>query len=123
MNLDYERQIQESEAVIEALMEANEKTDTTPFEDEIAELEKRNEQRAIKEASKILRKNKREIARLKTHMEKCIYTNNFVGYEYAVLKLRKIYKIKGSGNDIKVLFNTTRSTLLNLVKENAQKQA
>lgn len=122
MNLEHEK-FETRDDEIDRLMKAQEISTQQSFEAEIEELEKRNEARAVKEASKILRKNKREIARLKTHMEKCIYTNNFVGYEYAVLKLRRIYKIKGSGNDIKVLFNTTRSTLLNMVKENAQKQA
>lgn len=87
------------------------------YSEEIAKHEEEVYQEALRRANKHIRKHKREIKRLQLHAEKCVYENNYVGYEYAIRKLRKIYKRKVSNDDIKVLWDTTRSTLFDLVKK------
>lgn len=47
---------------------------------------------AKRRATKILKKNKREIKRLKSHAEKCLLTGNEFGYIYAIRKLKQIYR-------------------------------
>lgn len=92
------------------------------YSDEIAKHEEQVYQEALRRADKHIRKHKREIKRLQLHAEKCVYENNYVGYEYSIRKLRKIYKRKVSGHDIKVLWETTRSTLFDLVRKASAEQ-
>ena len=67
---------------------------------------------AEKKASKHLKKHKTEIARLKRHAHDCVMSNNFEGYKYSILKLRKLYKIKNPGNtSIRDLWLGTRESV------------
>lgn len=72
---------------------------------------------ATKQAQKRLKKNDREIKRLKNHAEKCLIENNFIGYSYSIKKLRDIYKQPYNEALIKTMWETTRQTLFELVKE------
>lgn len=71
---------------------------------------------ATKKANKILKKNKREIERLKRHAELCIYNNNYFGYSYAIKKLRDFYKQPYTEELIKTMWTTTRETLLESIR-------
>lgn len=70
---------------------------------------------ALFKAQKIVKKNRREIARLKKHAEKCVLTDNYFGYQYAIKKLRAIYQIKSDNLDIPTLWATTQKELHNII--------
>lgn len=74
---------------------------------------------ANKRAQKILRKNKREINRLKNHAGKCLLENNFYGYSYAIKKLRDFYKQPYNDELIKTMWDTSRQALLKMVEEHS----
>ena len=80
------------------------------FADEVARLSKER-------ADKILKKNKKEIARLKRHAELCLYQNNKAGYVYAISKLRGIYRQPSSDALCRVLFDTSREKIIELTKQ------
>lgn len=75
------------------------------------------ERKAQYKAQKILKKNKREISRLKTHAANCVLTNNYFGYKYAIQKLRGFYKQPYNDDLIKTMWETTRQTLFDMVKD------
>lgn len=77
---------------------------------------------ATKQAQKRLKTNRRELERLKKHAEKCLIENNFVGYSYAIKKLRDIYKQPYTEELVRSMWNTSRQALFDLVKE-AQAQS
>lgn len=83
-----------------------------PYAEEIQDKIQSN---ADKKAQKILRKNKREIRRLKLHAEKAVYANNYVAYAYAIKKLRGYYKQPYTEELIKLMWKTTRDTVYNIV--------
>ncbi|AFL47476.1 hypothetical protein ZZ1p0116 [Acinetobacter phage ZZ1] len=86
------------------------------------EIQRRIEREAGQQAEKSLRKNKREIERLKNHAQKCLLTDNFEGYGYAINKLREFYRRpKASRTELIVMYDDSRQTLFNIVKI-AQKQ-
>lgn len=64
------------------------------LEDETLDADTRKEIRsqALKQADKIIRKNKREIDRLKEHIEQCVLNLNYDGWVYATNKLRGIMR-------------------------------
>jgi len=84
------------------------------YHDDLAE-------RAKKTADKILKKNKREIDRLKKHGQMCLVSGNRDGYIYAINKLRGIYRQtpvdKQTGD---TLYETSRQQLIELIRESAQ---
>lgn len=76
---------------------------------------------AEKEAARILRKNKREIERLKKHGQMCLVSCNIPGYVYAINKLRGIYKQPLLTEEAgKVMFETSRARLIELIKANVK---
>lgn len=72
---------------------------------------------AINKAQKIVKKNSKEIKRLKNWAQKCVLTNNYTGYEYSIKKLREIYRIKSDNKDIPALWASTQLELNKIVTE------
>lgn len=73
---------------------------------------------ADKKAQKLLKKNKRELTRLKNHAGECLLKNNFSGYSYAIKKLRDFYKQPYNDELIKSMWNSSRKALLDIVEKN-----
>lgn len=74
------------------------------------------EEQAQKLATKILRKNKREIARLKKHGEYALLLGNKEAYIYAINKLRKIHKQKQMDTVLAdTMWETSRQVIFDIV--------
>lgn len=66
---------------------------------------------------KILKKNKREIKRLKQWAETCIFKGNKDGYIYAISKLRSIYKQPALTKDeADVMWNSTYNAIKDTIE-------
>lgn len=70
---------------------------------------------AQKKADKLIRKNKRELKRLKAHAGECVINNNYDGYAYAIKKLRKFYKQPCNDDVISIMWKTTREQMFNII--------
>lgn len=70
-----------------------------------------------KHARKILNKNAREIKRLKGLVELALLENNYPRYEYALCKLRDIYRQPYSIALIKAQFATSRQALFDVIAQ------
>ncbi|MGL4521366.1 MAG: DUF2654 domain-containing protein [Bacilli bacterium] len=71
---------------------------------------------ADKRARKIIKKHKKEIDRLKSHAEKCLYEMNKPGYIYAIGKIRKIIR-KPLGDDVlEVLYTTSLERIIEIAQ-------
>lgn len=73
------------------------------------------EAKAAKKAEKILRKNAREIDRLKLWAEKAIIDDNRDAYIYAIGKLRDIYKQPHTPELLSAMWVSTRQTVLSML--------
>lgn len=78
-------------------------------------LEEANALEAQSQAAKILKKNAREIARLNKHAQGAVLENNFEAYKYALVKLRGIYRQPVTEDLIKLMWETTRKQILEIV--------
>lgn len=88
-------------------------------DEQIEEAQKRLEEANAKEASTqadaILKKNKREIQRLNLHAQGAVLENNYLAYEYAIKKLRKIYRQPYTDDMIATMWETTRQQIWNII--------
>lgn len=73
------------------------------------------EAKAAKKAEKILRKNAREIERLKLWAEQAIIDDNRDAYIYAIGKLRDIYKQPHTPELLSAMWISTRQTVLSML--------
>lgn len=83
--------------------------------DEVEKVQAELEAKAAKKAEKILRKNAREIARLKRWAEKAIIDDNRDAYIYAIGKLRDIYKQPHTPELLAAMWVSTRQTVLSML--------
>lgn len=72
---------------------------------------------ADKRAKKILKKNKREIDRLKKHAENCLYNLNRDGYIYAIGKIREIIRKPMNEEALGALYDTSVERIIELAKQ------
>lgn len=81
------------------------------------QIQKRIEHEAKTKADKFLKKNKREIDRLKKHAEKSLLIDNFEGYAYAINKLREFYRRpKATRTELMVMYDDNRQLLRKIAK-------
>ena len=78
-------------------------------------LEEANAKEATAQADAILKKNKREIKRLNLHAQGAVLENNYPVYEYAIKKLRKIYRQPYTDDMIAMMWETTRQQIWNII--------
>lgn len=83
--------------------------------DEVEKVQAELEAKAAKKAEKILRKNAREIERLKMWAEKAIIDDNRDAYIYAIGKLRDIYKQPHTPELLAAMWVSTRNTVLSML--------
>lgn len=83
--------------------------------DEVEKVQAELEAKAAKKADKILRKNAREIARLKRWAEQAIIDDNRDAYIYAIGKLRDIYKQPHTPELLAAMWVSTRQTVLSML--------
>ncbi|QBX32731.1 hypothetical protein Asfd1_105 [Aeromonas phage Asfd_1] len=84
---------------------------------EMMELQERLQEQAEKQAAKHLKKNGRELKRLKKHAERALFANNREQYKYAINKLRVLYKQKSLPSDVMdVMFDTSRAQIVDMAK-------
>lgn len=83
--------------------------------DEVEKVQAELEAKAAKKADKILRKNAREIARLKRWSEQAIIDDNRDAYIYAIGKLRDIYKQPHTPELLAAMWVSTRQTVLSML--------
>ena len=83
--------------------------------DEVEKVQAELEAKAAKKAEKILRKNSREIARLKRWAEQAIIDDNRDAYIYAIGKLRDIYKQPHTPELLAAMWVSTRQTVLSML--------
>lgn len=117
MNGNIEQQFIESEARDESI----DRLESIDYAFDADGYQQRLEAQANKKAEKILKKNKREIARLKKHAENCIITNNFFGYSYAIKKLRGFYKQPYNDELIQMMWDTTRQSVLDIIESETKR--
>lgn len=106
----------------------NEKLDTVDINEDNEEtiraaLEENARQESAKQAAKTIRKHKREIKRLNDLAGNAVIENNFSSYDYAVRKLRDIYRQPYNDEIILVGWQTTRKQvweIINVGKEKIQ---
>lgn len=79
----------------------------------VIEEEKRRQANAL--ATKIFKKNRREIKRLNDHAAAAVLENNFEAYKYAICKLRDIYKQPYNDEIIRVNWQTTRQQVWEII--------
>ncbi|AGB07076.1 hypothetical protein [Vibrio phage XZ1] len=89
-------------------------------------LEQINAQRRAlieKEAKRRIKKNSREIKRLRKHAEKCLIEENKAGYIYAIRKLRSITGQTVGDDVLETLWETSREQVLTIVRSFAEAKA
>lgn len=79
------------------------------------------EEQAIARANKIVRKNRREIERLKVHAGDAVLDNNFPAYKYAIEKLRTILKQPFTDEIILTCWNTSRKSVWDILNAGTSK--
>lgn len=84
-------------------------------------IQDRIEKQARKKAEKILKKNKREIDRLKKHAENCLISGNKDGYCYAIKKLRDFYKQPYTNELVDSMWRSSRAAMFDIVKHASSK--
>jgi ribosome recycling factor len=67
-----------------------------------------------KQANKIIRKNRREIKRIRKHAENCLFDNNKEGYIYSIGKLRKLTGNVVSTPILESLWKTSREEIIKI---------
>ncbi|UKH49457.1 hypothetical protein [Enterobacter phage vB-EclM_KMB17] len=78
-------------------------------------IEEESQRRANAMATKIFKKNRREIKRLNDHAAVAVLENNFEAYKYALCKLRDIYKQPYNDEIIRVNWQTTRQQVWEII--------
>ncbi|AUR85830.1 coil containing protein [Vibrio phage 1.081.O._10N.286.52.C2] len=68
-----------------------------------------------KEANRRIKKNQREITRLRKHAEECLISNNKAGYIYAIGKLRAFTGQSVAEDVLEVLWTTSREQVMSIV--------
>lgn len=94
--------------------------DGNEAETEEEEIQRRLEERAGKQANRLIRKNKRELDRLKKHAGNCLITNNKAGYCYALKKLRDFYRQPYNEELIEAMWNSSRKAALDIAAKHAE---
>ncbi|ASZ76320.1 hypothetical protein [Proteus phage PM2] len=84
---------------------------------DVEKYEKRLQAEAEKRAEKILKKNKREINRLKTLYEESLLSGNKEQFIYALGKLRKIYKQSTERGVLEYCYETSRKAMFKIIEE------
>ncbi|AKA61917.1 hypothetical protein Pm5461_055 [Proteus phage vB_PmiM_Pm5461] len=84
---------------------------------DVEKYEKRLQAEAEKRAEKILKKNKREINRLKTLYEESLLSGNKEQFIYALGKLRKIYKQSTEHGVLEYCYETSRKAMFKIIEE------
>lgn len=79
------------------------------------------EEQAIARANKIVRKNRRELERLKAHAGDAVLDNNFLAYKYAIEKLRTILKQPFNDEIILTCWNTSRKSVWDILNAGTSK--
>lgn len=80
-------------------------------------IQDRIEAEAMKKAQKLIRKNKREITRLKKHAGECVLNGNYFGYQYAVKKLRDFYRQPYTDELVLQMWNSTRQAVIDIASK------
>ncbi|AHI60959.1 hypothetical protein CG98_gp056 [Enterobacter phage PG7] len=78
-------------------------------------IEEESQRRANAMATKIFKKNRREIKRLNDHAAGAVLENNFEAYKYALCKLSDIYKQPYNDEIIRVNWQTTRQKVWEII--------
>ncbi|CAM0044558.1 hypothetical protein VPHF86_0098 [Vibrio phage F86] len=76
-----------------------------------------------KEANRRVRKNKREIARLRKHAEACLFSENKEGYIYAIGKLREFTGNPVSRDVLETLWETSHEQVVKIATSFAEAKA
>lgn len=84
------------------------------FDPDITRMQNRIEAKAKAKAEKFLKKNRREIARLKKHAGECLLKNEKFGYCYAIKKLRDFYKQPYTEELIEQMWNSSRAAMFDI---------
>lgn len=79
------------------------------------------EEQAIARANKVVRKNRRELERLRAHAGVAVLDNNFPAYKYAIEKLRTILKQPFNDEIILTCWNTSRKTVWDILNAGTSK--
>lgn len=79
------------------------------------------EEQAIARANKVVRKNRRELERLRAHAGYAVLDNNFPAYKYAIEKLRTILKQPFNDEIILTCWNTSRKTVWDILNAGTSK--
>lgn len=90
-------------------------TEHEQIENAVENAEKELQAKAEKKTAKILRKNAREIARLKLWAERAIIEDNREAYIYAIGKLRDIYRQPHNPELLGAMWESTRATVLSMI--------
>ncbi|CAL9973971.1 hypothetical protein VPHD479_0176 [Vibrio phage D479] len=69
-----------------------------------------------KQTNRYMRKNAREIKRLRAHAEKCLLDENKEGYIYAVGKLRKIIGKEVSRDVLETMYETSLEEVVKIIQ-------
>lgn len=105
----------------------NKNTENQPEDFEEVEIENKIreqvEAEAFKKAQKFVRKNTREIKRLRKHAEDALFDGNKARYVYAIKKMRDMLKQPYTDEMIDVLWKTSLNQLRDLYAQASQKFA
>ncbi|QHB48264.1 hypothetical protein HYQ22_gp109 [Acinetobacter phage vB_AbaM_Kimel] len=83
-------------------------------------IQRRIEAQAQKRAQKSIKRNKKELERLKKHAGECLIRNNFTGYSYAIKKLREFYRQPYNDELIRAMWNSSREAMLDIAHKAAK---
>ena len=84
---------------------------------EVKDYEEKLFEEAKKRAEKILKKNKREINRLKSLYEESLLSGNKEQFIYALGKLRGIYKQSTERGVLEYCYETSRKAMFKIIEE------
>ena len=88
------------------------------IDNQVKEAELRLQEQAVDQAFEHLRKNDKEIKRLKALAETALFEDNKESYIYAIGKLRVLYKQPELSNEVlEMQYRTTRQTIIDMIKE------
>ena len=79
------------------------------------------EEQAIARANKVVRKNRRELERLRAHAGDAVLDTNFPAYKYAIEKLRTILKQPFNDEIILTCWNTSRKSVWDILNAGTSK--
>ncbi|AZU98671.1 hypothetical protein ABNavy71_106 [Acinetobacter phage AB-Navy71] len=107
MQANIEHLFTESESRTEELEEIDATFDTQAIQSRI-------EAQARQKAEKLIKKNKRELDRLKRHAAECLEKNNKTGYIYAIKKLRDFYRQPYTDELVESMWKSSRQALFDI---------